>query len=535
MLHILKRKFSSSGSESIYKSLLYNNVKNIFMYKGYDTSFTNINSIVSNDEQNCGYSAIGYAKSSNKTGVIVSHKTGLTNMITPILHSTNESTPLVLLSNMNTLETRKSTEITKPYTKWSYCAKSGDNLYELINKAFTVANEGKKGSVHIDLPKCILNDINGENINFDKDNEKEKETDTDTDFIFLHEMIVNSKKPILYIGKGCNNDSKDLYKFAIKYNIYVTTTIHAMGVFNENHLLSLGMYELHVANHAIQNTDLIIALGTTLGTTIGTTIGTISNISKYAPMCKNIIHVNIEESELAIDKVIDKCENTKVYKLHMECSTFLNKINNVYTEHNNVKRSVFCNKKVSYPAPNRFEWDKQIDEWKKVKIKIINDTINDTNKLNTQMFIEQINKSINNKNTIITSGVGNHQILCAEFITWTQPNQFITSLGLSYSIGVQIANPDKIVINIDEDRYFNNTLVDLQTISRYQLPIKIFIINNSKISIGTEYFFKPNYNLLALSYGIHTITIENKTELQRMIEYVLNYKDPIICNVKVQF
>ena len=567
MFKILKRPFST-GAESIYKSLLYNNVKNLFMYPGGAimpfTKLLNSNQInyfVNNHEQNCGHSATGYAKSSDQTGVVVvTSGPGLTNMITPILDATNDSTPLVVLSgqvpiaNMNTLAFQEcpAVEITKPCTKWSYCAQKNDNIYELINTAFKIANSGKKGSVHIDLPKCILNSENGVNTNFglyqDTHNYTKDITNYyDTDYEFLHELIVQSKRPILYVGKGCNENSKELYTFATKYNIYVTTTIHAMGTFNEKHHLSLGFLGMHgfpVANYGIQNADLIIALGSRFDDR------TTGNISKYAPLCKNIIHVNIEESELG--KVIDTCKNKKVYKLHMDCSTFLLNMNNVYIEHINIKRKTLCSKQVSYPKIDRVEWSKQINEWKNIKIEY---NTPDNDKLNTQMVIEQINKSMNHSNTIITSGVGNHQMMCSQFIRWTQPKQFITSgslgvmgVGLPYAIGAQIANPDKTVIDIDGDASFNHTLGDLQTIARHKLPIKIFIMNDGemsmvkawenifydKIYVGTECSYNPNYNMLALTYGIHTVTIENKTELQRLVEYAINYEGPIICNVKVE-
>ena len=165
------------GAKAVYNGLLNNKVKDVFMYSGgaimslIDLFKDNkMNYYINNHEQNCGHAATAYAKSSNRTGVvIVTSGPGLTNMVTPILDATHDSTPLVVfsgqvpLSAMGTLAFQEcpAVDITKPCTKWSYCASDGDDLFELTNEAFRVANSGKKGAVHIDLPKCILNKQNG--------------------------------------------------------------------------------------------------------------------------------------------------------------------------------------------------------------------------------------------------------------------------------------------------------------------------------------------------------------------------------------
>ena len=535
-----------TGAKAIYNSLIHNNVQNVFMYSGgaimslIDLFKDNkIKKFINNHEQNCGHAATGYAKSSNKTGVcIVTSGPGLTNMVTPILDANNDSTPLVVFSGqvsrnaMGTLAFQEcpAVDITKSCTKWSYCANEGDDLYELTNEAFNVANSGKKGSVHIDLPKCILTGKNGINTNFINIQKEKKSKSIKYDK--LYRLICNSSNPVVYIGKGVNNYSKELKEFIEKYNLPITSTIHSMGTFNENHELSLGFLGMHgfpCANYAIQNSDLIIALGSRFDDR------TTGNIKSYAPLCKNIIYINICEDEFG--KVIKSTDERKIYEIHEDCGRFLSKMNEF---------------KLNYII-NRKEWIDKINKWKNDYPIIYNKPKN--NKLNTQMFIDTLNKLIDHKNTIITSGVGNHQMMAAQFITWTNPNQFITSgslgvmgTGLPYAIGAKIANKDKVVIDIDGDGSFNHTLGDLQTISRYNIPVKIFIMNDKHMSmvrawehlffnknyIATSCEYNPDYCKLASSYGIENIKINNIYYIEEKIKYVLEYKGPILCDVNVE-
>ena len=567
------------GSKAIYKSLLKNQVKDVFLYSGgaimslVDLFKTKdkpqINYYVNNHEQNCGHAATGYAKSSGKTGVvIVTSGPGLTNMVTPILDATNDSTPLVVFSgqvpraNMGTLAFQEcdAVNITKPCTKWSYCAQEGDDLFELTNEAFRVATTGKNGAVHIDLPKCILNQENGKNIvNYSlskkniityslyKKNSLSK-NDSKVDYNKLDKLIKESLFPIVCIGKGCNSYPKELLDFIQHYNLPVTSTIHSMGTLDEHHPLSLGFLGMHgfpVANHSMQNADLIIAIGSRFDDR------TTGKLSLYAPKCKNVIHVNIEKSELG--KIIDSTENRNVYKLNMDCGVFFQNMNKVksYKSYDSYK---------SYKSYKRDSWNSMRDSWNSMRSdwsKKYPITFNKpkNNKLNTQMVIEQIGKSMDQKNTIITTGVGNHQMMAAQFIRWRVPNQFITSgslgvmgTGLPYAIGAQIANPTKTVIDIDGDGSFNHTLADLQTIYKHKLPIKIFVMNDGQMSmvraweklfynenyVATDCSSNPNYCSLANSYGIHSIKLSNQSELEDIVNYVINFNGPILCNAFVE-
>lgn len=537
-----------TGGQVIYSKLIDHNVKDVFLYTGgavmplIDAFYQGkINYYLNTHEQSGGHAATAYAKSTGKPGIsIVTSGPGLTNSITALTDATNDSTPFILFSGnvplsavgTNAFQECPSTDITRPITKWSYCVKDVHELPDVVDEAFKVSQNGKPGSVHIDLPKCIT---------AGKYSNTEKVFKYDTNINFhkcmdaldikrVENLINESKKPVLLVGQGCNDYSDELREFAIKGNIPVTTTIHAMGVFDEVHDLSLDFLGMHgsvSANYAIQNADLIIGLGTRFDDRIT------GAVEKYAPEAYKafkkgkggIIHVNKNINE--IGNVINSH-----YNFNVNCGNFL--------------------KCVDLKYRSRESWFDQINKWKKdnpFKFK------KEKNNMTTQEVISAINDFLlDKKDYIVTTGVGNHQMMSAQFIKWRHPKTFISSgslgvmgVGLPYAIGCQIANPDKLVIDIDGDGSFNHTLSELKTVQNYNLPIKIAIMNDTNFSMvraWEELFFKekytatnlnknPDYDKLAESFGIKGIRCSNRENLKSTIEYFLNYNGSILCDFRV--
>lgn len=574
-----------SGATLVYNKLIQNKVKHTFIYSGgaimplIDKLYnSNIKYYINSNEHNGCNSAVGYAKSSGNPGImIVTSGPGITNCITSMLDSTNDSTPLIVLSGqiplsvMGTCAFQESpaVELTKPVTKLSYCIQNIDEIPYVIDTAFNIATTGKKGCVHIDIPKCILtaniednyihnysklytnndkishiidNDIKHyptqnsmtdyDNIfinNYSKSKKQTKEQTTEQKQINKIIKIINAaEKPLLYIGQGCKHISKELTEFINKTKIPVTTTMHGMGIYDETLPLSLkmcGMHGSYYANMALQNADCIIGIGARYDDR------TTGNINKYAPIAfKNdaIINCNIEKSE--INKTI-KCNHVVV----MDSELFLNKI------------------KYDIIAKERVPWLNQINQWKKEHPFEYTKTL--TGVLKTQDVLSELNNQIKSRDDIIcTFGVGNHLMMGCQFIDWKYPNRVIASgsLGvmgcsIGYSIGSQIANKDKTVICIDGDGSFNMTLNDLKTIKEYNLPIKIMIINDSKltmVNIWEKLFFNkrytatdnnnnPDYVKLAESFGIMSIYCDNQIDLTESIEQFLKYDESILCEFKV--
>ena len=543
----MQRFINMNGARIIYNKLLEHKVKDVFMYSGgaimplIDCFYQGkIKYYINSHEQNCGHAATGYAKSSNKTGVcIVTSGPGLTNLITPILDANNDSTPLVVFSGQVPLKAMgtcafqeaPSTEITKPITKWSYCVQDVNELPYVLDKAFWLANDKKKGAVHIDLPKCVLtSDLKNNYKEFKYQSYNHKKNNYDYQNVI--NLINNSEKPVFYVGKGVLDASEELRELVINSNIPITTTMHAMGAFDEEHNLSLqmlGMHGSYTANHAIQNSDCIICIGARFDDR------TTGNLDYYAPKAKEaykngtggIIHCNIEDNE--INKVVNSnfnfCIDSKEFIIELnkgikfrERESWLNKINN---------------------------W-KQMQPFKYKK----------TNKLKAQEVLQTLNKLIVDKsNYIFTTGVGNHQMWSCQFINWTHPKSFISSgslgvmgAGLPYAIGAQISNPKKNVILIDGDSSFNMTLTDLKTVKEHNLPIKIIVMNDGNqnmVRVWEQLFFEeritatinsrnPNYSDLALSYGINSIKCINQENLEECLLNFLNSNESVLLECVVE-
>lgn len=543
-----------TGGEIIYEKLSEKNVKNVFLYTGgaimpvIDPFFNQnkINYYINTHEQSGGHAATGYAKATGQPGIsIVTSGPGLTNSVTPLTDANNDGVPLIVLSGQVPLAAMgtqafqecPSVDITKSITKWSYLVKDVHELPDVIDEAFRVSTNGKPGSVHIDLPKCITaGKFNHKYYQYKKFNNKIIQLNdiNKTSFENVSNLINRSKKPVFLLGQGCNDSSHLITEIALKNNIPVTTTIHAMGCFDETNDLSLEFLGMHgnvAANYAMQNADLIIALGTRFDDRIT------GNIQKFAPEAakayKNktggIVHVNVNDSE------INKVLNTN-YNFHTTCSKFLKGIKP------HIKKS------------NRLDWLNTINNWKN-KHKF---DYNKSSNIKTQDVICQINKYLLERNKIdyaISTGVGNHQMMAAQFIKWKYPFSVLTSgslgtmgVGLPYAIGCQIAFPNKLVIDIDGDGSFNHTLSELKTVKNYNLPIKIAVLNDCQLSMVTAWeklFFKerytatdlnenPDYKALAESYGIKAISCEKLSDLESATEYFLNYNGPILCDFKVE-
>lgn len=552
---IHKRLFSTttynglSGAQIIERKLTEKGVKHAFIYSGgaimpvIDTLYnSSIKYTINTHEQSLGHSATGYAKSSGSPGIcIVTSGPGLTNLITPMLDAQNDSTPLIVFSGNVPLKVMgtqafqecPAVEMTSPFTKWSTIVKDVHDLPDIIDKAWDISTNGKPGCVHIDLPKCITTSTYHTPPPIRVKKKHTIKTSPIPNYYELSHLINQSKKPVVIVGKGCNHVPFELYTFISKANIPITSTIHGVGTFPEDSPLSLKMLGMHgspTANYAVSEADLIINLGSRFDDRIT------GNVSTYAPEAYKafkehrggIIHVNIEQSEM--NKNIQSH-----YNFNMDCRAFLIHMTPYMRNSFNARK----------------DWFDKIQYWKQTYPFEYN--IPAKNKLNTQMVIETINRFLPKTKWNITTGVGNHQMWASQFIDYRTPNSLITSgslgvmgAGLGYAIGTQIANPDHLVINIDGDGSFNHTLSELKTISNYQLPIKIAIMNDGQMSmvrtweklffneqyIATDLSGNPNYVKLGKSFGIKTLYCESSKHLDQTVYRFLNYNGPILCDFR---
>lgn len=546
-----------TGAKLIYNKLLEKQVIDVFMYSGgsimplIDCFYKGpINYYINTHEQNCGHAATGYAKSSGKTGVVITTSgPGLTNCITPMLDAQNDSTPLVVLSGQvsqkfigtSAFQEAPSVALTQPFTKWSYMIKDPNDISSVIDDAFQIAHDGKKGVVHLDLPKCVLTStINRSSYN-DYVLNKKKSYHTNLNYKKNYKLykdviktIKTSNKPILYIGQGCLHAKDELLKLVNIARIPFTTTIHAKGIINDSHELCLdwcGMHGSPAANYSLQEADCIICIGARFDDR------TIGNSDKYAPIARKtgkIIHVDIEKTQFG--KTIDSN-----YNVIADSKNFLDYINS------NIKTQMSSE-----------DWLYQINYFKnKPGFK---HTIPPNSNINVPIVIKTINDITMNsdklrENTLVSTGVGNHQMMTYQYITGNYPKKIFSSgslgvmgAGLPYSIGLQIANPDKLVIDIDGDSSFLMTMSDMKTIMEYNLPIKIAIMNDKRqmmVNVWEQLFFEnrqtatinkmnPNFKSVAEAFGLKGFCCDNVEDLDSITNDFINYEGPALCEYKVE-
>ena len=487
----------------------------------------NINKLkyyIPTSEASAGFCSIGHNKSLNKLDsvVITTSGPGLTNILTPLTDANCDNIPFFVISGdvsthmkgKHSFQEAPSMELTKPITSWNYNLTDPKETDVIFDYAFYLLSKGKQ--VHINIPKDILT-LTTSNESIDDCQNFVPESDNETLLEYCGKLINEAKNPVFYVGKGCNNASDELLAIATKANIPVTTTLHGLGSFDENNPLSLKMLGMHGserANMAMQNADCIICVGARFDDR------TTGNIKKFAPKVENIIHINTDPN--CFNKVVEKSIN-----ILSDAKLALNSLSKYIDNNNHNEWLQFLNKyAINFP-------------YEQVGLKQ-QDVLT--------IFNEELNKLVNiKKNSIITSGCGNHLMFGAQLITHTQPNRFLSSGSLgcmgssnSMAIGAKIANNDKIVFSIDGDQSFN-MLNDLKMIYNYNIPIKMIIMNDScqsMVNVWEQLFYNnnitatvsknPNYELIAQAHGIKCITISDKMDrklIKKLIRIFIEY-DP---------
>ena len=552
------------AKDIFYNCLMKNNVSTAFIYSGgsimpwIDTLYkSDIKYYVNSHEQNCGHALTGFSKSNldhnEKAIVMTTSGPGFTNLITPMLDMTNDSTPGVFITGQvplnavgtNAFQEAPSIDLSKHVTKYSTQIKSILDIETEIDNAFKIAYNGKMGAVHIDIPKCVASSSmpKSDYIELCISNIENKIKIPSIKNIFNNynacfektiDIINNSKKPIIYLGQGCVDGYELLREFAIAGNIPVTSTIHGCGIFDESHSLSLqwcGMHGNAAANYSLQEADCIIALGSRFDDR------TTGLLSEYAPKAfeafKNgnggIIHVNLEKTE--IQKVVNSH-----YNFNISCEKWLK------IAIKNIKHK------------DRYKW---IDYINQLKYKHQFTYQHKSNMLFMENVLDKLYRKTKhlNEDVIFTTGVGNHQMQTYQYIKSHFPKKILSSgslgvmgAGLPYAIGAKIANPNKMVFVIDGDSSFNMTCTDMKTIVENDIPIKIAIMNNNAqmmVTIWEQLFFEerytatlnernPDFTMLAESYGIKGISCDKIEDLDSTIEEFINYPKAILCEFKIE-
>ena len=547
-----------TGAEIVFKCLEDQGVDFIFGYPGgavlpiYDElkNHKSIKHILARHEQGAGHSAEGYARSSGKPGVLlVTSGPGATNAVTALTDAYMDSVPLVCISGQvpthligtDAFQECDTTGITRPCTKHNWLVKDVNDLAKIMDLAFEVATTGRPGPVLVDIPKDIQfkktnfvlknsnkNKLNGKS----KPNGKISSSDLDK----VINLMKKSSKPIFYTGGGVINSgpeaSKSLRELVSTTGFPITSTLQGLGAYPGDDPLFLGMLGMHgtyEANNSMYSCDLMINIGARFDDRIT------GKVDEFSPKSKKI-HVDIDPSSIGKNIKVDLAVVSDV-------GSFLQALNKRIKE----KHKDFLNSN----KQNISKWWKDIDKWRQKKSLSFK---NSKEVIKPQYAVQRLYELSKNQDTYITTEVGQHQMWAAQHYKFNKPNRWMTSgglgtmgYGLPAAVGVQIAHPDKLVIDIAGEASVLMTMQEMSTAVQYKLPIKIFILNNQYMGMvrqWQELLHEKNYSesytaalpdfvKLAEAYGCVGIQATKPDELDEKINEMINTKEPVIFDCRV--
>ena len=537
------------GARILLECLSRLGIKEIFGYPGgavipiYDElySFKDIKHYFARHEQGAVHEADGYARSTGKVGVcLATSGPGATNLVTGIMTAHMDSIPLLAITGQVTstllgkdaFQESDIVGITVPITKNNYLVQDIRELPRILKEAYYIASTGRPGPVLVDIPR----DIQLEEIPYDefkKLYEQEFELEGYNPVYEGHKgqiktaikMIKDSKKPLIIAGAGIlkGHAYDELKEFVDKTNIPVAMTLLGLGSFPANHELALGMIGMHgttYANYAANEADLVIAAGMRFDDRVT------GNPQKFLPNAK-IIHIDIDPAEIGKNKLIDV--------------PIVGDLKNVLAE---------LNQKIS-----KLSHTKWLDEVAKLKKKYsLTFRKTEEDVLIPQEILFEINK-LTKGEVIVATDVGQHQMWTAQFIKFNNPYTILTSggagtmgFGLPAAIGAPVANPDKKVLAIVGDGGFQMTFQELMLIKEYNLPVKIFIINNSYLGMvrqwqelfndrrysSVDLSYNPDFIKIGEAYGIKSIQLKTKKDLKKHLKKILESDEAVLVECIVE-
>ena len=533
-----------TGAQALLEALKIEGVETIFGYPGgvvlplYDTLFFDkrIKHVLVRHEQGAAHAADSYARATGKVGVcLATSGPGATNLVTGIANAFMDSIPMVAITGQvatpllgrDSFQEADITGITLPITKHNYLVKKVEDLPRIIKEAFHIARSGRPGPVLIDIPKDIFTN----QLEFkypdkvDIPSYKPKYDGHPKQIAMAVKAIAAAKKPVIYAGGGVilSGASKELFELAEKCRIPVTTTLMGKGAFPETHELSLGMLGMHgtvYANYAVTECDLLIAIGARFDDRVT------GHIARFAPNAK-ILHLDIDPAEIG-----------KNVRVNIPIVGDVRRILKVLVEKVDKK-------------DQHAQWLDQVAEWKS-KYPL---AYRAEGGIKPQAVIELINELTRDRETIITTEVGQNQMWAAQFYKATKPRSFITSgglgtmgFGLPAAIGAQFGRPTALVIDIAGDGSIQMNIQELTTAVNNRLPIKIIVLDNCFLGMvrqwqeliydkhysHTQLCNNPDLVKVAEAYGAVGIRVTSPDEVRPALEKALSINDrPVLLDIVV--
>ncbi len=551
-----------SGARMIMQVLADEGVTAIFGYSGgailptYDAVFLynqeqerrgepQVPLIVPANEQGAAFMAAGYARSTGRVGVcIVTSGPGATNTVTPVRDSMADSVPLVVICGQvarasigtDAFQEAPVPSIMGSVAKHIFLVTDPTKLEATVRTAFEIARTGRPGPVVVDVPKDVQNwegvfqgggtlPIPGYRRRM---NELAHRTLDELEAAKFFEMLADSRRPLIYAGGGVINGSGavSLCEFAEAFGIPVVTTLMGIGCIDTTHRLSMRMLGMHgtaFANYAVEDADFLIAVGSRFDDRVA------GVPAKFASNARRIAHLDI-----------DRAEVNKVKRVHWSYVGLLAEALQALTSYG--RRKNF--------EPDYSAWHAQLDELKRVY------GMNyDRNSQLIQPYyvIEEINK-LTGGEAIIATGVGQHQMWAAQYCDFRAPRLWLTSgsmgtmgFGLPAALGAQIANPRRLVIDIDGDSSIRMNMGELETATTYDLPVKVVVLNNfgdgmvrqwqklfhkGRFSASDRSLHKKDFVKAAQADGFrYAVRLDRKEDVPRVVREFIEFPGPAFLEV----
>ena len=476
----------TSGADIVVQSLVNHGVTTVFAYPGGTsmplhqalTRFRDrIRVILPRHEQGGGFAAQGYARSTGKVGVaIATSGPGATNLVTAIADAKLDSVPMLAITGQvgtpvigsDAFQETPIVEVCRSVTKHHYLVTDVGDLARVVREAFHVATTGRRGPVLIDLPKNVqlAQTVPDYNVPMDLPGYRgEPPRAGAADVEAIAAAIRRAKRPIIYAGGGviASEAADELFALAVKTQIPVTTTLMGLGGFPADHPLSLDMLGMHgsvYSNMAVSEADLLLAFGVRFDDRV---TGKVAEFARHG----KIVHVDIDPSE--INKI--KVAHIPVVSDIRYALSELNKI---------------------VEAPEDLaDWHKRLDAWKKADPFKYDENYQG---ILPQHAIRELWNLTKDRDTIIATGVGQHQMWAAQFYRYSRPRTWMSSsglgtmgFGLPAAIGAKVAHPDKLVVDIDGDGSFLMNVQEMATCFCEKVPVKVLLLNNQHLGMVVQW------------------------------------------------
>ena len=558
-----------TGADILVKSLVDHNVEVIFAYPGGCsmpmhqslTKYGNkIRTILPRHEQGGGFAAQGIARSTGRVGVVMATSgPGATNLVTAIADAKLDSIPLIAITGQvptgvigtDAFQETPIVEVCRGITKHHYLVTKVDDVARVMKEAFHIATTGRPGPVLVDMPK----DVQMDQCHVDWDvpmnlpGYRVKTPLAQPEQIRqIAAAIKHSKRPLLYAGGGVigSEGAAALRKLMELTGIPITMTVMGLGLYPNDGPLSLDMLGMHgsaYANYAVRDCDLLIALGVRFDDRVT------GKKEVFAQNAK-IIHVDIDASEINKNKVahIPVCSDVRFV---------LEELNKIVEAPDDIAPWVKHCKELKQKYP--FHYDEKFDG------------------ILQQHAIRELSNMTQDRDTFVTVGVGQHQMWAAQFFNFRKPRHWLSSsglgtmgFGLPSAMGVQAANPNSLVIDIDGDGSFQMNIQELATLHCENLPVKVLLLNNQhlgmvvqwedrfmgsnrahtylgpidheeasgigvtdKHAIVTERY--PDFVQIAKGYGCGAATVSKKSDLRAALKEMIEYPGPFVLDVSVPY